>query len=168
MANLITIVFTDLVDSTGVKAEMPGRDIAARNHACIERILQPHRQRVRGIGEKYGMHVVKTEGDAYFVVFDNPSQAAQCAAEIQDSHREHPIETGTAYGNVRVKIGMHTGAPPPDPDDPNDYVGEEVDYASRVAALANGGQITLSEATTVFVRDAHITDFAVHPHVNVN
>src|SRR4051812_34768709 len=59
--NLITMVFTDLVNSTAVKSELPGPDIRARNRAYLETILGPHRLRVEADLATHGGRVVKTE-----------------------------------------------------------------------------------------------------------
>ncbi len=157
--NVVTMVFTDLVNSTTVKKHLEGNDINARNRIYRDTILMPHRQRVEANLAAYGGRVVKTEGDAYFLVFGKAALAVQWAATVQISHTSDPIRT--PLGSLQVRIGMHTGSPLPDGDD---FIGQEVDYAARVAALANGGQILLSEVTAVFVRNAHIAGFSLHSH----
>jgi len=161
--SLVTMVFTDLVSSTAMKRALPGTDVTEQNRLYLETILGPHRDRVRRLLDDCGGRVVKTEGDAFFLVFDDPACAARWAVAVQKDHRDDPIVT--PFGPLRVKIGMHTGAPLPDPHYPGDLVGHEVDYAARVAALAGGGQITLSEATAALVRAALLDD-AAHPHGN--
>jgi class 3 adenylate cyclase len=42
--------------------------------------------------------------------------------------------------------------------------GQEVDYAARVAALAVGEQILLSESAAAFVRSAQIGDIKIYAH----
>ena len=156
---IVTLVFTDLVNSTALKDQLPGGDITARNHAYFDTILTPHRQRVEAGLAVYGGRVVKTEGDAYFLDFSTPTQAVGWAVEVQASHLQNPIST--PLGPLQVKIGMHTGAPL---RDGSDYIGHEVDCAARVAALATGGQIVLSEVTAGMVRESHITDIALYAH----
>ncbi|MBE9124890.1 MULTISPECIES: CHASE2 domain-containing protein [unclassified Coleofasciculus] len=146
--SVVTMVFTDLVSSTAVKKYLNGSDITARNRLYFDNILKPHRQRVETSLAIYGGRVVKTEGDAYFLVFASAAQAAQWAVALQISHMTDPIDT--PLGPLQVKIGMHTGSPLPDGDD---FIGEEVDYAARVSSQARGGQILLSEVTTVLVRN---------------
>lgn len=154
--SMVTLVFTDLVSSTAVKKHLAGDDVSERNRQYFDTILQPHRQRVEADLASYGGRVVKTEGDAYFLVFNNAAKAVRWAVAIQKSHLQHPIST--PLGALQVKIGMHTGSPLLDGDD---FIGHEVDYAARVAALARGGEILLSEVTAVLVRSAQITGFAV-------
>ena len=159
---MITMIFTDLVNSTAIKSRLPGNDITERNLVYLETILAPHRQQVKAELEKFGGRVIKTEGDAHFLVFDNPAHAACWAVAVQQSHDSSPITT--PFGPLQVKIGIHTGSPLTDPQDPNDYVGGEVDYAARVSNLATGGQIMLSAATAQLVRDANINGVSLHEH----
>ncbi len=155
----VTLVFTDLVNSTALKDQLPGADITARNRLYFDSILTPHRQRVEANLRSCGGRVVKTEGDAYFAVFASAAAATQWAIEVQLSHLNHPI--ATPLGPLQVKIGMHTGNPLPDGDD---FIGQEVDYAARVSALAGGGQIMLSGTSASLVRDAGIASLKLHPH----
>lgn len=155
----VTLVFTDLVNSTALKDQLPGADITARNRLYFDSILTPHRERVESGLKDCGGRVVKTEGDAYFAVFASAAAATQWAIEVQLSHLNHPIPT--PLGPLQVKIGMHTGNPLPDGDD---FIGQEVDYAARVSALAGGGQIVLSGTSASLVRDAGIGGLKLHPH----
>jgi CHASE2 domain-containing sensor protein/class 3 adenylate cyclase len=153
----VTMVFTDLINSTAVKQYLPGKDANARNQLYFHTILQPHRQRVEASLAAYGGRVVKTEGDAYFLVFDSAAQAAQWAVTLQESHIRNPIST--PLGTLQVRIGMHAGSPLADGDD---FIGQEVDYAARVSALAKGKQILLSEVSALFVRNAQIAGLTLH------
>jgi len=155
----VTLVFTDLVGSTAIKAQLPGSDVTARNHRFVDTVLAPHRRRVEADLAAHGGRAVKTEGDSYFLVFADAVEAVRWASAIQMYHARDPIPT--PLGPVAVRIGLHTGSPLPDGDD---FIGHEVDYAARVAALANGGQVLLSETTAALVRAAGLADLALHPH----
>jgi len=163
MNEMVTMVFTDLVNSTALKNHLEGSDITARNRLYRDTILFPHRERVENTIANYGGRKVETIGDAFFLVFPNPIQALLWAIAIQKSHAEVPIPT--PLGSLQLTIGMHTGCPLADG---NNFIGQEVDYAARVAALASGGQILLSEATATFVRDAHIDEILLHSHGDRN
>src|SRR5436190_5311765 len=121
----ITLVFIDLVNSTGLKSALPGSDVTARNRAYFETILTPYRQRVETDLAAFGGRVVKTAGDDHFLVFASAAQAARWAAACQARQSAEPI--ATPLGPLLFRIGMHTGAPLPDPQDANDYIGHEVD-----------------------------------------
>ncbi len=153
----VTMVFTDLVNSTAVKQYLPGADENARDRLYFHTILQPHRQKVETSLAAYGGRVVKTEGDAYFLVFTSAAQAAQWAVALQESHRSDPIPT--PLGLLKVRIGMHAGSPLADGDD---FIGQAVDYAARIAALAKGEQILLSEVSALFIRHAQIAGLTLY------
>src|SRR5438132_9941924 len=101
--SLITLVFADLVNSTALKAALPGSDITARNRAYFETILTPYRQRVEADLAVFGGRVVKTSGDDYFLVFASAAQAAQWAAAIQARQSAEAITT--PLGPLQVRIG---------------------------------------------------------------
>jgi class 3 adenylate cyclase len=160
--SVVTLVFVDMVSSTAMKAALPGPDITARNHAFYDTILDPHRRRVEADLAAFGGRVVKTAGDDHLLVFGSAALAARWAAALQAAHAADPIPT--PLGPLQLHIGMHTGAPLADPRDARDFVGHEVDTAHRVAELASGGQILLSETTAALVRDARLAGLSLHPH----
>lgn len=163
MNEMVTMVFTDLVNSTAVKNHLEGSDITARNCLYRDTILFPHRERVENTLANYGGRKVETIGDAFFLVFPNPIQALLWSVAIQKNHAEAPIPT--PLGSLQLTIGMHTGCPLADGDK---FIGQEVDYTARVAALASAGQILLSEVTATFVRDARIDEILLHCHGDRN
>ncbi|MFL5846005.1 MAG: adenylate/guanylate cyclase domain-containing protein [Solirubrobacteraceae bacterium] len=122
---MLTVLFTDIVDSTGHAARMGDgqwRDLLA------------HQERdVRDVVERYGGSVVKTIGDAFLIVFDGPpSSALRCARAI--------VEAVRALG-LELHVGLHTGE--------CEIIGEDVGgmavhIASRVAGLAEPGEIIAS------------------------
>lgn len=158
--NMIALVFTDLVNSTAIKNNLSGNSIRDRNETYRDTILLPHRQRVTESLPQYeGRVVEEPPGDGYFLVFPNAIQAAQWTVAIQNSHIDNPITT--PLGTLTVKIGMHIGSPLVHG---NQYIGQEVDYAARVAALAVGEQILLSESAAALVRSAQIGGVTIHAH----
>jgi predicted ATPase/class 3 adenylate cyclase len=88
---------------------------------------------------------VDTAGDGFFVAFPSAPQAVAAAAEAVRELAEHPWPVG---GAIRVRIGMHTGAPQLVGDH---YVGLDVHRAARIAAAGHGGQVLVSESTRALV-----------------
>jgi predicted ATPase/class 3 adenylate cyclase len=89
-----------------------------------------------------------TEGDSFFVVFPTAETAVHAAVRAQVALGE------CAWPNceqVRVRMGIHTGTPRLHGAD---YVGLDVHRAARIAAVAYGGQVLVSDATAKLVRDA--------------
>ena len=164
MAQLTTFVFTDLVGSVALKGRMPGGDAAARDAAYVERVLQPHRALIEaGLAAAEG-RVVSTAGDGHFLVFPDTARATRWAIDVVRSHRESPINAGDGGPTAEVRIGMHAGAPQPDPNDPDNFVGRAVDYAARLAGHAQGGQILVSRTTAALIEDGVLDGVWLHAH----
>ncbi len=160
--HLVTIVFTDVVDSCAVKAVLPGSDLEARNRTFLETIKIPHDRQVLTELAAMSGRVVNEMGDGFFLVFDDPVKAARWAAEVQRSLIDQPIVT--PLGRLQVKIGMHIGAPLPNPHNAADFIGHEVNYTARLCALARGGMIVLSETLATLLRSMQPAGLSVHPH----
>ncbi|HEY8869549.1 MAG TPA: adenylate/guanylate cyclase domain-containing protein [Candidatus Limnocylindrales bacterium] len=138
----VTFLFTDIEGSTRLERQVGGGAWAA--------VSAEHDRRLREAIEAAGGTVVKTEGDAFFAVFGDPLQAvaAIVAGQRAIAAGGWPEADGL---EVRVRAGLHLGEgrlrDRRTPDEPPDYVGIDVNYAARIAAAGNGGQIVLSDAT---------------------
>src|SRR3954463_3226533 len=128
MADLKTILFTDIVGSVELKREMPGHSDSERDQAFIVQILKPHRERIERELAALGGRVVSTAGDGNFLVFSDTISAARWAMGIQRSHRDDAIRAPKG-GVFSVRVSVHVGIPLVDPHDPNNFVGKPVDYA---------------------------------------
>ena len=60
---------------------------------------------------------------------------------------------------IRVRMGLHTGTPTLTSEG---YVGVDVHRGARVAALAHGGQVLVTEATATLVDGVALTDLGRH------
>jgi pimeloyl-ACP methyl ester carboxylesterase len=122
---MLTVLFTDIVDSTGHAARLG--DGAWRDQ------LASQEQAVREVVVRFGGSVVKTIGDAFLIIFDGPpSSALRCARAI--------VEAVRALG-LELHVGLHTGECEIIGDDVG---GMAVHIASRVAGLADAGEILAS------------------------
>jgi class 3 adenylate cyclase len=135
-----TFMFTDIVGSTNL-AEALGNE-------SWERLLRWHDDVLREIVGKSGGVVVTSMGDGFFVAFDTAVQGIDCARSIQRALADHRHDSGFA---LSVRIGLHTAEANRRGED---YSGMGVHVASRVGALAGGGEIlataeTLAEAGEV-------------------
>ncbi|HUG06601.1 MAG TPA: AAA family ATPase, partial [Candidatus Limnocylindria bacterium] len=90
---------------------------------------------------------VKTEGDSFYVVFESPSAALECAVAIQRAAHEHASH-GTG-APIRVGIGIHAGETVPYDDQ---FVGSAVNVAARLASKARAGEIVASDTLRGLVR----------------
>jgi CHASE2 domain-containing sensor protein/class 3 adenylate cyclase len=158
-AAMLTMVWTDLLDSTAMKRDLQGQYIRDRDQTYLSQILHPHRVRVESSLSQFRGQIVKTEGDAFFLVFPTVTSALEWAIHLQKNHTQQPIQT--PIGPLQVRIGIHTGNPA---RNNGDYIGQEVDYLVRIADLAQGSQILLSEVTAVLIRNSGIRDLEIYSH----
>jgi class 3 adenylate cyclase len=121
---LATVLFTDIVDSTRLAAEMGDR----RWH----RLLVDHQETVRRQLARFRGREVKTTGDGFLATFDGPARAIRAADAIRAGLRDLDLE---------VRAGLHTGECELLGDD---IGGIAVHIAARVLAKAAAGEILCS------------------------
>jgi len=126
----VTIVFTDIVDSTVTISRIG-------DHAWLD-ILRRHNAVIVDATTAHGGTVVETQGDGSMLAFSSARRAVACARAIQ-----HGI--GEAFADasppIRVRIGVHTGDALREADH---FYGTTVHYAARVASHALGGEVLVS------------------------
>ncbi len=121
---LATVLFTDIVDSTGRAAEMGDRDWHA--------LLDAHDAVVRSQLARFRGREVNTSGDGFLAMFDGPQRAIRCAVSIRDAVQALGIE---------VRAGLHTGECEVRGDD---IGGIAVHIGARVSALAGPNDVLVS------------------------
>jgi class 3 adenylate cyclase/ketosteroid isomerase-like protein len=126
----VTIVFTDIVDSTVLIARLG-------DQAWLD-LLRRHNAVIREATAAQGGTVVETQGDGSMLAFPSVRRALECAKAIQ-----HEITSAFADGSppIRVRIGVHTGDALREADH---FFGTTVHYAARVASEALGGEVLVS------------------------
>ncbi len=146
---VVTLVFTDIQSYS---------EMSERYRGAFRPILEQHNQLLRTLCRQYNGYEVKALGDAFFLAFRSAEDAVRFALDAQRAilHAEWRItlpDGSTDELPLRIRIGMHTGEPEPiqHPDGTVDYVGPDVNRASRVCSAAHGGQILLSSATQALV-----------------
>ena len=137
------MLFTDIEGSTaGIRALGSDR---------WEQLLELHGQILRATLSEHDGIPVRTEGDAFFVVFTSARSAVAAAAAAQGELHRAPWPHGAT---VRVRMGLHTGeARPATTKTGMDYIGFEVTRAARIAAAGHGGQVLISDTTRALVHD---------------
>jgi class 3 adenylate cyclase len=122
---LLTVLFTDIVDSTGRAARLGDED--------WRHLLATHDAIVRRELDRFGGREVKTIGDAVLATFAGPpSEAVRCARAVVEALRDIDLE---------IRAGLHTGECEVIGDDVG---GMAVHIAARVAALAGPGEVLVS------------------------
>lgn len=121
---LATVVFTDIVDSTRLAAEL--------GDARWKALLAAHDDAVRGELARFSGREITTTGDGFLATFDGPGRAVRCARAIADAVR--PL-------GIRIRAGCHAGEIELDGDDVR---GIAVHIGARVAALAAPDEVLVS------------------------
>lgn len=127
-----TFMFTDIVGSTNL--------VEVIGDAAWENVLAWHDAAMRDLFTASCGQEVKQVGDGFFVAFDHPGEAVECAIGIQRKLAQHRSESGFA---PEVRIGLHATEATRKGDD---YAGMGVHTAARIGALATGGEILASRA----------------------
>jgi class 3 adenylate cyclase len=89
---LLTVLFTDIVDSTRMAASMGDR--------AWKQLVTDHHRRTRELVERFRGSEVDAVGDGFFFVFDSPARAVRCAEAVVQAVRPLGIE---------IRAGAHTG-----------------------------------------------------------
>jgi class 3 adenylate cyclase len=137
-------MFTDIVGSTNL-VEMLGDE--AWGH-----LLRWHDQVLRSLFAQHRGEEVKQIGDGFFVAFERPAPALECAVAIQRALARHRLRHGFA---PQVRIGLHEADAT---KKGGDYEGKGVHEAARIGALAEGGKILSSRATVARLRRFPVSD----------
>ncbi|MDF1586871.1 nickel-binding protein [Marinimicrococcus flavescens] len=126
------VMFTDMVDSTGMTARLgDARAVEmVRAHDGIVR---------RALGDAGGLEVKHT-GDGIMASFPDAAAAVACAQAIQ---RGLAAFNRGSVEPLRVRIGLHAGEPV---EDSRDLFGLTVQTAARICHAAGDGAILVSQA----------------------
>jgi class 3 adenylate cyclase/streptogramin lyase len=135
------VLFTDIVGSTAIAAEMGNArwgELVARHHRLIRRELR-----------RRGGQEIDTAGDGFFATFERPVDAIRCAVASADAVRELGIEirAGVSFGELET-VGRKPG-------------GLVVNTAARVMSVAGPGEVLVPAAVKDLVPGAGIA-FAEH------
>jgi len=141
---LVTVLFTDIVDSTRLAAELG--DLKWSD------LLEEHHKKIRHELEIFRGHEVKTTGDGFHATFDGPARSVQCATAIRESIRQM---------GLNVRIGIHTGECEVRGES---LEGVAIHIAARVSGMAAGGDILVSRTVKDLVAGSGIEfeDFGTH------
>ncbi len=145
----VTFLFSDMEGSTRLVQDL--------GPAAFTQVLDQHNAILREAFSGHGGVERGTQGDSFLVMFPEAPAAASAAAEAQIA-----LDKATWAGEapVQVRMGLHTGIGTLGGDD---YVSVDVNRTARIAALAHGGQVLVSDATRALVEGALPTGVSMRP-----
>jgi class 3 adenylate cyclase len=133
---LATVLFSDIVSSTALAAELGDvrwRQLLGEHHTRVRRQLN----RFRGVE-------IDTVGDGFFASFDGPARAIRCAEAIRDAVGEIGLQ---------VRLGLHTGECE---ILDGKVAGIAVAIGARVSACAAAGEVLVSQTVKDLVTGSGI------------
>jgi class 3 adenylate cyclase len=133
---LATIMFTDIVGSTALAADLGDRR--------WRELLDRHDELVRAQLKQFGGVAIKFIGDGTLTTFDSPGRAISCACALRD---------GATTLGVKIRAGVHAGEIELRGDD---IGGIAVHIGARVAALAEPSEILVSQTVIDIVAGSEI------------
>jgi class 3 adenylate cyclase len=137
---LATVLFADIVDSTGRASAMGDR--------AWKKLLEQHERAVLGEVERWHGQNVEFAGDGVMAVFDAPTRALRCAFGLVEAAGDLDVET---------RVGIHTG----EIERRETGVGGiAVHIAARVLGPAQRGQVVVTRTVRDLVTG---TDLAFRP-----
>ena len=100
-SRILTLVFTDLADSTALKTQ--------RGDQAVGELIARHRAHVRRLAAESGGRIIDWAGDGCFLIFETPSAAVLFALRLQQAHGEESdlpgVRTGIHMGEVSERPG---------------------------------------------------------------
>ena len=131
--SVVTFLFTDIVGSTHMTDTLGDEG--------AQEIVRLHNALVRAEVSRAGGSEVKTMGDGFMIAFNSVSAALNCAVSIQRAIGQHSKDNPAR--EIQVRMGLNAGEAIQEEDD---FFGAAVIVAARINALAEGGEILISEA----------------------
>jgi class 3 adenylate cyclase len=134
---LATVLFTDLVDSTGHAARSGDRAWSG--------VLDRHFRDTRAAVTALGGETIKTTGDGVLALFTGPGQGIRCAEQVIADARGMGLD---------VRAGLHTGEVERSSDD---VAGLAVHLAARIMSRAEASEILVSGTVRDLVIGSDLT-----------
>src|ERR687892_2479467 len=124
--SLGAVLFTDIVGSTAIAAEMGNTrwaELVSRHHRLVRREVR-----------RFGGREEDTAGDGFFLTFERPVDAIRCAVAATEAVRALGIEirAGVSFGHLELVEGKAGGL--------------IVNTAARVMSVAGAGEVLVPTA----------------------
>ena len=137
IAGLHAFLFTDI----------EGSSVRWLNHrAAMEKAVARHDAIMRKMVGEHGGKIFKTAGDAFYVSFAKPADAANAAIALQ---RALVAEDFSAVQGIRVRMALHFGSAE---KRSKDFFGPALNRTARLLELAHGGQILVTASAAEVIQ----------------
>jgi len=133
---LATVLFVDIVDSTGLATRIGDR--------AWGDLFGTYVARAGDILPRYRGKLIKTTGDGLLATFDGAARALRCAVALRDAAADLDLEVRAAVHTGEVEFAE------------NDIRGVAIHEASRMMSLAVGGEVLVSATTVALAGDASV------------
>lgn len=126
----VTLLFTDVVDSTGLHDRL--------GDEAADEVRRRHFELLSDAIKRAGGREVKRLGDGIMAVFNSAGEAVASAVAIQAA----VAEASPGSDPIAVRVGINAGEVT---SEDGDYFGAAVNVAARLCQAADGGQIVVSD-----------------------
>ncbi len=110
------------------------------------KLVQEHFDLLTEVVKKHSGAIIKTMGDAIMATFSNPLEGLLASLDMLSKIEEMNQTWRTKGYEIGLKIGLHEGpALAVVNDEKLDYFGQSVNIAARVQALAQSGEVWITE-----------------------
>jgi class 3 adenylate cyclase len=140
----LTVMFTDIVGSTD--------RIASVGDAAWQTMLHTATRATREVIGAHGGSEIGRLGDGFVVTYPGPAAAVASGAALVERMAE--LDLG-------LRVGLHSGEVQLLGDEPT---GMAMHIAARVCALADAGQVLITEATRRLLDEAVVTTASIGSH----
>jgi class 3 adenylate cyclase len=154
----VTILFADIAGFTDLSQRMSPEEVVA----LLNRMFTAFDE----LAEKHGLEKIKTIGDAYMVAGGLPERRedhAEAVAEMALGMRDAVVRLGAGHvPPLGIRIGVNTGPVVAGVIGKKKFIydlwGDAVNTASRMESHGLIGEIQVSEATYLCLRDKFVLD----------
>jgi pimeloyl-ACP methyl ester carboxylesterase len=133
---LTTVLFTDIVDSTVMAADL--------GDSAWSKLLNVHDEFSKDELSHFGGEWIKSTGDGMLAIFDGPGRAIGCAKNLMSRARD---------SGIQLRAGLHTGEAE---RRGQDVAGMAVHIAARVSALATPDEVVVTSTVRDLVAGSGI------------
>lgn len=140
----VSLMFCDIEGSTELNRRLGDEEWV--------RVIRAHDEVVDHVVRRHGGQVVKKQGDGFMAAFGTPEEAVKAAVTLGPELRD----CDAVAVPLAVRAGVHTGEVVTQRDD---LFGTNVAMTARIAAVAHGDEVLVSEAVREDVNGAAGLEF---------